>query len=333
MTLHERTYAFGQLGDFLSQNDPRRESMLQTVHHQNGWFTIEQTSFALNAWAGLLQKENLEKWLSPYSGLEPTRSKRIGLVLAGNIPMVGFHDILSVMIAGHHACIKLSSQDKTLIPYLLQTLVSFAPEMQAYFSFVERLENIDAVIATGSGNSSRYFEHYFGKYPHIIRKNRNSVAILTGNEQKEDFLALAEDIFRYYGLGCRNVSKVYAPRDYHFGAFFEAIESYQSILDNHKYNNNYDYNRTLLLLNNTVHWDNRFLMISENEALASPMASLHVEYYDFLSEAETKIQGQKDQLQCVVAQLPGYLPFGETQKPALWDYADGLDTLAFLSSL
>ncbi len=331
MTTQQRILSLVQLGQFLNTNDTSIDNVLKTIQYQNGWFTPEQTRFCLQQWASAFTEENLSTWIEKYTVAE--KRKKIGLVLAGNIPLVGLHDVLCVLLSGHSAHIKLSSQDPTLLPFLLNKLIEIAPEFGQQIIFTERLKDIDAVIATGSNNSARYFDYYFGKYPHIIRKNRNSVALLTGNESAEELSALGEDIFRYYGLGCRNVSKLYVPRNYDFVPFFEAIESYKTVLDNHKYNNNYDYNRTLLLLNNTTHLDNRFLMVVENEALASPMATLHFEYYDFISEAEAKIAAAQNNIQCTVGLLPTYIPFGKTQQPALTDYADGIDTLHFLSTL
>lgn len=333
MTLQQRINALSQLGTYLSNNDKALTEVLQKIQYQNGWFTLEQTQFCLNAWTGLLNEENLTKWTANYSLANPAHPKKVGLILAGNIPLVGFHDVLAVLLSGHIALIKLSSQDNTLLPFLLTQLSRIAPELATQYQITERLNEMDAVIATGSNNSARYFDYYFGKYPHIIRKNRNSVAILTGDESKEELQLLGEDIFRYYGLGCRNVSKIYVPRLYNFSALYEALEPYKTVLENNKYTNNYEYNRTLLLMNSVFHYDNRFLMISENAGLASPIASLHYEEYDFVSEAEEKIQAQSEQIQCVVGSLLGCIPFGKSQQPELWDYADGVDTMEFLKGL
>ena len=333
MTLAQRIEALAQLGSFLSTNDKELNEVLQKIQYQNGWFSVDQTSYCLQSWANLLTKEQLIQWTAPYDLPDTASGKKIGLILAGNIPLVGFHDVIAVLLSGHTALIKLSSQDNTLLVFLLAQLSRIAPAFTAQYQISERLNAMDAIIATGSNNSARYFDYYFGKYPHIIRKNRNAVAVLTGEESAAELALLGEDIFRYYGLGCRNVAKVYVPRHYNFSALYEAIEPYKTVLDNNKYNNNYDYNRTLLLMNSTFHFDNRFLMITENESLASPIATLHYEEYDFLSEAEEKIQSNADKIQCIVGGLPGYIPFGKSQQPDLWDYADGVDTLEFLKGL
>ena len=295
----------------------------------------EQLEHAFAAWGNALTQENLDQWLQPYA-LDSEPQKTVGLILAGNVPMVGFHDVLSVLISGNKALIKLSSNDQLLIPFLLKYLVAVAPEFADRYEITkERLEHFDAVIATGSDNTARYFDYYFGKYPNIIRKNRNSVAVLNGNETKEDLIALGEDIFRYYGLGCRNVSKLFVPKDYNFDLFFEAMYAYKDIIEYEKYANNYDYNKAVYLMSNYKILDNGFLTIREDASFASPISSVFYEYYENLDALQTQLQQQQDKIQCVVSNklMANSLPFGTTQTPALWDYADGVDTLAFLSQL
>lgn len=260
------------------------------------------------------------------------------MILAGNIPLVGIHDVLSVLISGNHALIKASSQDNRLIKAVLNRLVAIEPAIAKQFTFVERLEGFDAVIATGSNNSSRYFEYYFGKVPHIIRKNRNSVAVLTGHETNEQLFSLGADIFSYFGLGCRNVSKIFIPRDYRLATFFEAIEPYHDIIDHHKYNNNYDYNKSIYLVNRNEHLDNGFLLLKEDTGLISPLAVLFYEYYDDMEELSAKLNDQSSNIQCIVSETPlnvnsQPVAFGKSQSPALWDYADGVDTMDFLTKL
>lgn len=264
-------------------------------------------------------------------------SAKIGLILAGNIPLVGFHDVLCVLASGHHALIKASSNDTRLIKYILNLLVEIAPEFKTRFTFVERLAHFDAVIATGSNNTSRYFEYYFGKVPHIIRKNRNSIALLTGNETKEQLFLLGHDIFDFFGLGCRNVSKLLVPAGYDFVPFFEAVEPHQPIIHHHKYNNNYDYNKSIYLVNSDKHLDNGFLLVKEDERLASPLAVLYFEYYDDMPAATSRLAELSEAIQCIVTH--GHIDignqvvdFGQSQQPRLWDYADGVDTMAFLTT-
>ncbi len=296
----------------------------------NPWFTDQNIGQAISGLAHMLREEALEEWLEQYPFLEKTReSKRIGLVLAGNIPMVGFHDLFCVMVAGHTAVVKASGQDKILLPALIDLLKS---EIEGFAWEVEWMEGklgpVDAVIATGSNNTARYFEYYFGKYPHIIRKNRSSVAILTGAESQEELVALGEDIFSYYGLGCRNVSKLYVHQNFNLDHFFEAIYAHNEIVNHHKYANNYDYYRALWLMNQEKILDNGFMILRESEAISSPVGTTFYERFDDESALRKNLETHKDEIQCTVSKSD--IPFGNSQKPELWDYADGVDTMAFL---
>ena len=336
LTLNKRLDAFVKLGDFLTQKDTRLEGMIASAQHYNGWFSPENTRKAIDAIASMLQEEALQTWTAQWQDqANISEVKKVGLILAGNIPMVGFHDILCVLMAGHQALIKLSSQDKQLIPYILEQLLAIEPGFGPQISYVERLENFDAVIATGSNNSSRYFEYYFNKVPHIIRKNRNSVAVLTGDESEAELQALGADIFGYFGLGCRNVSKLYIPENYDFKLFFESIQSYQSIADHHKYLNNYDYNKSIYLVNGDPHLDNGFLLLKQDEKLASPLAVLYFQTYRDLPALSGQLKQQQEEIQCIACQHQleagnQVVPFGCTQKPRLWDYADGINLMDFL---
>ncbi|MCF8319264.1 MAG: acyl-CoA reductase, partial [Sphingobacteriaceae bacterium] len=252
-----------------------------------------------------------------------------------NIPMVSFHDIVCVLAAGHRALIKLSSQDKVLIPYVLDQLIAIEPAFADRINYVERLADFDAVIATGSNNSSRYFEYYFGKVPHIIRKNRTSIAIINGDETVEERAQLGVDIFSYFGLGCRNVSKIYVPKGHDMAHFFEPIESYNSIIQHHKYLNNYEYNKSIYLVNSDAHLDNGFLLTKPDTGLHSPLAVLFTEEYSSKAELEKHLQSIEEEIQCIASMSPLNLnnqvvPFGYTQFPRLWDYADGRDVMQFL---
>jgi hypothetical protein len=334
----KRKQAFIQLGKEIQNPSERMDFVIHQAQFDNHWFDEANSKLAIQSWAKSLTEENITKWLAPYEkDLQKSFTpKKIGLILAGNIPLVGFHDIICVLMSGHHALIKQSSQDSRLILFLMELLVEIEPALSNHFTFIERLKDFDAVIATGSNNSARYFDHYFGKYPHIIRKNRSSVAILNGKETADDFQELGKDIFTYYGLGCRNISKMYVPESYDFKGFYEGIESYHPILDNFKYSNNYDYNRTLLLMNSVQHLDNRFLMISENKSLNSPMASLYYEIYKNENDLHNKLNLLSDKIQCIVSKDAWYensINFGQSQSPELWDYADGVDTMKFLVSL
>ena len=352
MILEDKINAFSQVGAFLKQftqvpfqkNESlaineiffsQFEELIHRLDQNNGWFTIEQVLHANENWSNALTNENLNTWLANYS-FEEESLKTVALILAGNIPYVGFHDVLSVLITGNKALIKLSSNDDHLIPFLLKILKEIEPRFQERITITkDRFENFDAVIATGSDNTARYFEYYFGKYPNIIRKNRNSVAVLTGEETKEQLIALGEDIFRYYGLGCRNVSKLFVPKDYDFKSFFEAMYEYKDVIYYEKYANNYDYNKAVFLMSNFNILDNEFLTIKEDTSYASPISSVFYEYYDSLEQVKEKITKDREKLQCVVSSqlFDDEVAFGQTQKPALNDYADGVDTIKFLVSL
>lgn len=308
---------------------------IENAIHYNQWFLKENIIFALKSWAEALTFENLELWLSQNELDEPKTPKKIGLILAGNIPLVGFHDILSTFVSGHIALIKLSSQDKLIMPWLISELINQDEAFRYQFEYVDRLVDYDAVIATGSNNSSHYFDFYFSKVPNIIRRNRNSVAILTGEETFEELEALSHDIFRYFGLGCRNVSKIFVPKDYSFKNFFEAIKPYEDLLYYEKYKSNYDYNKAVFLMSNMKILDNGFLTLKEDKSFSSPISSLFYSYYDNLNEVYDIIAAHKENIQCVVAKKlkENFISFGQTQSPQLWDYADGINTLDFLNKL
>ena len=306
--------------------------IMDTHIHTNGWFTAANIRRALHSWSVALTSENIENWLGSYPDSTDAKSRNVGIICAGNIPLVGFHDVLSVLITGNRALIKLSSSDNKLIPAILQILIKLDPTLENSFEFVEqKLEGYDAVIATGSNNTSRYFSYYFRDVPHIIRKSRTSVAILEGNESDAELALLGQDIFDYYGLGCRNVSKIYLPHGYNLDVFFNAIYPFHDIVNHNKYANNYDYNKAVWLLNQENLLDNGFILLKEENRIASPTASLYYEYYTDKNELMEKLDGVKSELQCIVGH--GNIPFGGAQSPMLWDYADGVDTIQFLVSL
>ncbi|TXK52062.1 acyl-CoA reductase [Pontibacter qinzhouensis] len=336
MILENRIAAFIQLGNKLRNMPPEeRQALAFAASSINSWFDEENVSCALNGITAFLDEQYLREWLYPYklNHLEP---KKVGVVMAGNIPMVGFHDFLSVLISGHYLLAKRSSDDEVLLTRLAQMLIRIEPAFAPYIQFVERLNDSDAIIATGSDNTSRYFEYYFASRPHIIRKNRTSIGILTGHEEKDDLHALGEDISRYYGLGCRNVSKVFVPEGYTFDKFFEANTDREKLLNHHKYQNNYDYNKSILLVNRVPHFDNGFMLVRESDQLVSPISVLFYETFTSLADLRQKLAAVKDKTQCIVAAhgwLEGSIPFGEAQCPMPWDYADGIDTLDFLQKL
>lgn len=341
MQIKDRINAFVKLGNFLceiytsttlSNPNSEVEIILRKAEAENGWFTQENIKFALKSWGEALSKENLQQWVSNYE-IKETDPKQVAIIMAGNIPLVGFHDFLSVLITGNKVLAKLSSNDKTLLPFLADQLISIEPEFKNYIEFTEgRLKHFDAVIATGSNNTARYFDYYFGKYPNIIRKNRNSVAVLTGNETEDDLKNLADDIFTYFGLGCRNVSKIYIPEDYDFEEFFKGMFSGKEIIHNHKYINNYDYNKAVYLMDSFPLLDNEFMLLKEDSGFSSPISVVFYEKYTSKYAVKKMLEAEAENIQCLVtkAGLPNEIPFGKAQNPQLWDYADGVDTVDFL---
>ncbi|QLG47085.1 acyl-CoA reductase [Costertonia aggregata] len=347
--LKSRVKAFVKLGDFLGKFceyadgvNPKQDALstffmeldevITLSGHKNGWFTKENILHSLKSWSIVLTDNNMTDWLDNYT-IEVNKEKTIAIIMAGNIPMVGFHDILSVLVTGNKALVKLSSNDTVLLPFMLKYLTKMDTYFKDKLMFTdEKLTEYDAVIATGSDNTARYFEYYFGKKPNIIRKNRNSVAVLTGEETMEQLEALGEDIFRYYGLGCRSVSKLFVPKGYDFELFFTSIYKYNTIINQPKYANNYDYNKAVYLMSEFKLLDNGFLMLKEDESYSSPIASLFYEEYTSLDILKNKLKHDAEKLQCIVSKgvSENEIDFGKTQSPALSDYADGVDTVEFL---
>ena len=349
MDLHQRINAFKKLGHFLGQfttqgikkddtvvaNDLFFEGFIHQMKlakEHNGWFTDKNLVFSIESWSNALTQKNINHWVSPYN-FDQSNPKTIAIIMAGNIPLVGFHDFLSVLICGHRVLVKQSSNDKHLLPFLAKYLEHVEPEFKGNIRFTEdKLEGFDAVIATGSDNTARYFEYYFKNKPSIIRKNRNSVAVLTGNETKTQLESLSDDIFTYYGLGCRNVSKLFVPKNYNFESFFNAIYKWHPIINEAKYANNYDYNKAVYLMSEFDMLENGFMMIKEDKSHASPIATLFYEYYNSAKELKQKLKTEAEKIQCIVANsfTENEIAFGETQNPQLWDYADDIDTVEFL---
>jgi len=344
----KRISAFVKLRDFLKNIHSKDlekysasfDEIIHNHHQSNPWFIEENVRVAINSIAETLNEESLVKWMNNYekkSNKVSHRAKRVGVVMAGNIPLVGFHDFLCVLISGNKFFGKLSSQDNKLLPAIAEILIEIEPDFENYIEFTEeRLTSFDAIIATGSDNTSRYFEYYFGKYPNIIRKNRNAVAVFSGKETKEELKEFGKDIFMYFGLGCRNVSKLYVPEDYKFDGFFEAIFEYKDVSQYHKYMNNYEYNRSIFLLSQIKHFDNGFLLLKEDEVISSRIAVLNFEYYKNTKDVNSILKSNTEKIQCIVSnasEIDSAIPFGQTQNPQLWDYADGVDTMEFLLNL
>ncbi|MEM9076384.1 MAG: acyl-CoA reductase [Bacteroidota bacterium] len=348
MTAQQSTFqAFVKLGSFLKEflskennlDNPKfrdLQDILFRAEVKNSWFTSENLMFSLYQWANALTEDNLNQWLTDYNIEQGKNPKTVAIIMAGNIPLVGFHDFLCVLLSGHRVLAKLSTNDSLLLPFLTEILIDSAPDLKDFIQFTEeKLTDFDAVIATGSNNTSRYFEYYFGKYPNIIRKNRNSVAVLSGDETDSELRALGADVFRYFGLGCRNISKLYVPSGYNFDSFYKAIFDYQDIINQNKYVNNYDYNKAVYLMSEINVLDNGFLVLKEDQGFASPIACLFYEFYENESSLKEKITNQQENIQCIVSKgwFANEIPFGHTQMPSLNDYADGVDTLDFLLNL
>jgi hypothetical protein len=349
MNLEERIHTFVQLGRFISglwEENPtflkeELESLKGKIREakvRNNWFTEDSIQNSLLALSEQLSAENFDAWLTPYNLSDLGEDKKVLLVMAGNIPLVGFHDFLSVIVSGNKAVVKLSSNDSVLLPYLWEILCKINPNFSDKLEYIQNLKErkFDAVIATGSDNSSKYFEYYFKNIRRIIRKNRRSIAVLNGKETQQELKRLAEDIFFYFGLGCRNVSKVFLPKGYNLDKLFEVFFPYQDIVNHKKYGNNYDYNKAIFLMGSHKLVENGFVLLKEDTSLQSPVSMLFYEFYEDLEKVKDYINKNEDLLQCVVSKediVKKNTHFGETQKPQLWDYADNIDTIEFLTTL
>ena len=332
MILQDRIDLLKRLGNYMLSDDVRWKEARQKASLQNGWFIPEFVELATeNIAKKFLKEDELIKWSAHYKiQTLNSRPQKIGIVMAGNIPLVGFHDLLSVFISGHKAVIKPSSKDEVLIKQLVEVLKTWETEISSLIEFSEMLKDCDAYIATGSNNTSRYFEYYFGKYPHIIRRNKTSVAVLTGNETITELEELAEDVYQFFGLGCRNVTKLYVPEGYDFVSLLTAFKKYNYLADHHKYKNNYDYNLAIHLLNNKYYMTNGSILLIEDASIFSPISQLNYEFYASRDELLSSLYNNQD-IQCIIGK--DHIPFGQAQSPGLFDYADKVDTMEFLQSL
>lgn len=331
MLLIDRIKSFDTLGNRLKNlSVDELEELYLGAKNENAWFVESNIQLAIDGIALFLHQSEIEQWLSSYE-LKEIEPKKIGVIAAGNIPLVGFHDVMCVLLTGHHLMIKMSSKDGVLMRFVLDELFRIAPDFKSQVTFVDRLNEADAFIATGSDNSARYFEYYFKNKPHVIRKNRTSVGVLKGQETSEDFENLGHDIFQYYGLGCRNVSKIFVPKGYDFSPFLDSLKSFEPVIHHHKYRNNYDYNKSIYLVNREPFLDTEYLLVRENEDLVSPISVLHYQEYNDEKELNALLIENADKIQCVVG--VDHIPFGHAQKPSVSDYADGVDTISFLIGL
>jgi len=332
MILQRRIDWLSKLGNYMPGNEPIWKETKQKASLQNGWFIPEFVELAIkNIAENLLEKETLGSWVAGYH-LPPEiqHPKSIGIVMAGNIPLVGFHDLISVFVSGHKAVVKPSSKDEILIKHLVDVLADWDPDISSFICFSEILKNCDAYMATGSNNTSRYFEYYFGKYPHIIRCNKTSVAVLTGNETNKELEKLADDVYQFFGLGCRNVTKIYVPVKYEFEPLLNSFKKYNYLADHHKYKNNYDYNLAIHILNNKFYMTNGSVLLVQDASIFSPISQLNYEYYTDRNSLLSSL-GDNREIQCIIGH--GQIPFGRAQHPTLFDYADKTDTMVFLKSL
>ena len=350
MNLEERLDSFIKLGSFMSgiisdnneyNNDfvPDINKVIKKSYLNNNWFTEDNLIYRIKSLSSSLNSDSLESWMSPYDLKSNLLSnKRVLIVMAGNIPLVGFHDLISTLIVGHHAVVKLSSNDNVLLPYVFNMLCEIDPRWRSRLTYIDNLEqrNFDALITAGSDNSSRYFEYYFRDVPRLIRGNRNSIAVLSGNETDNELDELCKDIFLYFGLGCRSVSKLFLPDGYDTDKLFKAFYKYKYFLDHKKYMSNYDYNKAIFMMEKYDFLENGFCILRKHNSLASPVSVINYEYYNELNDVCNYIDLNYDLLQCVVAKdeiVENYVPFGKSQNPKLWNYANQVDTINFLKSV
>jgi hypothetical protein len=332
MNLQERISVLAELGDYMSGKEEQWQKAKEQAFIENRWFTPEFIDLAINnIKTEFLQKTALEglaeKYRLPRNNTDP---KKIGIIMAGNIPLVGFHDLLCVFLTGHYAVIKLSSKDQALLKHLIEKMKTQSHALDPFFTVQDIIKGCDAYIATGSNNSSRYFEYYFSKYPHIIRKNRTSVAILNGKETTNELIKLSDDIHQFFGLGCRNVTKLFVPAGYDFVPLLDALKKYSYLADHHKYKNNYDYNLAIHILNNRYFMSSSSMLLVEDQALFSRIGQLHFEYYTDKKTLKENLE-KNNQIQALTGE--GYLPFGVAQCPSLDTFADGINTIAFLKGI
>ena len=343
-TLNNKIKAFEELGTLfecvVSNNKSKKflnwtskfNTSIDNAYKYNTWFTKKSIKHALKEWSKQLNYNNLSKWTDQY-GFVDKSDKKIAIIMAGNLPLIGFHDLICCLILNFNCIVKLSSDDKMLIPFIVDFLDYRLPGLKNKIEFTSKpLKNFNGVIATGSNSSFKYFEYYFGNYPNLLRKTRHSIAILDGNESEIDLENLGKDVFNYFGMGCRSVSKILVPKDYDFDLLFNALYKFKEIINHNKYANNYDYNKAVYLMSNQKFTENGFLILKEDDKLGSPIGCLFYQFYENSDDLNSYIAKYKDSLQCVVSNLKinNFTLFGESQSPKIDDYADNIDTLNFL---
>ena len=344
LSLNQRIQVLADLGEMIrfelnsSPYNEAFENLLNKVNHSNPWFTIESIIQSLSSWSILLENNHLNQFISGYETqlFEKNNDKVVLLILAGNIPLVGMHDVVCSFLSGSKSMIKVSSKDALLIKYLIEQIGKINPVASKYFEISEaKAQGFTHVIATGSNNSARYFDHYFSKFPNIIRKNRSSLAIITQETTDTELEYLANDVFQYFGLGCRNVTQLWVPRSFDFDRLKSAFKAYAMIINHNKYVNNYDYHKAIALMNGDPFIDFEFILLQNKPMLKSPLGVLHYNFYENVTEVDSYIQEHRADIQCVVSSEStsfNEVNFGQTQQPKLWDFADQIDTLQFLLS-
>ena len=332
MNLLRRKELLVGLGNYIQAKDDDWQQAKQKAYLENQWFIPEFIELSVNNIAqNFLQPQQIDVLIKQYQMPEENlHPRKVGIVMAGNIPLVGFHDLLCVFLSGHYAMVKPSSKDEVLIKHLVKKLTEWDQQVEQYITLSVMIKNCDAYIATGSNNSSRYFDYYFSKYPSIIRKNRTSIAVLTGKETAGELEKLADDVYQYFGLGCRNVTKIYVPKNYDFVPLLDAFKKYDHLTDHHKYKNNYDYNLAIHILSNQYYMTNGSIILVENKSPFSPISQLHYEYYSNEDDVREKLKNDQN-IQCIVSKND--IDFGGAQRPDVCDYADGVDTMEFLQHL
>lgn len=340
MLLNDRIALLAALGDSIQSDldSDRLESILYQAYSKNPWFVEKYATLALqNAASKYLNAEALKDWLNTYELDDNAAPKRVGLIPAGNIPLVGIHDLISIFVTGNTALIKPSSKDEVLTKYLIDALYELEPKARERVVLTERLVDFNGVIATGSNNTHRYFEHYFGKHPNVLRKNRTSVAVLDENASAEEMRLLGEDVFTFFGLGCRSVSKIFVPKGFAIERLLKEWDGFSWLGDHNKFHNNYMYHKSVYLVNKVSHFDTGFALISESEELFSPIGTIYYQEYENREDLENKLPGLGEHVQVVVSgpkmSIKGSCGYGAAQSPSLSDYADNVDTVKFLASL
>lgn len=336
-TLEKTINALSKIGEiFGNEHNTELKHVCENAYIKNPWFTPQNVSLAIGYWSQKLQNDALYEWATRENIVQPATPKTIGVITAGNIPLVGLHDIVCVIVTGNIALVKLSSDDEELVKFFAAKWAEIVPEWANRIQFTERIDAVDAIIATGSNNTARYFDYYFAKYPHIIRKNRNSIAVLTGSESPETLASIGRDVISYFGKGCRNVTQVWAPQGYEWPKMLDNFMQYGDIINHHKYANNYTYHKAILLMNLDKHLDTGFLILKEDTKIYAPISMLNYAHYNSLQEMQLFITENKENIQCVISEateIEGAILPGQSQNPELWDYADGVNTVGFLMAL